>query len=97
MALTYEEQAALMRDIIFVGRVKVAGLHYATYIMGEDPGVQGHSARYRWAQKFAAQPDIEANAITPMVVQDPSVIEDGNDISDTQLQTATEGVVNKFV
>ena len=40
MALTYENSAALMNDMVFRGRVKVAGLKYSSYILGEDPAVQ---------------------------------------------------------
>lgn len=97
MALTYTESATLMRDEPFIGRVKVAGLKFTDYILNESPSTMGHSARYRWAQRFAAQPDIEAHALTPLVVIDPAVQDAGSAIEDAPLQVAVEGVVNKFV
>lgn len=96
MALTYEEQNALTRDDAFVGRVKISGLHYMQYILNEAPSVEGHSARYRWAQKFAIQPEIEARSLTPIVVMDPAVQQAGAAITDAALQTAVEGTINKF-
>ena len=95
--MTYTESADLMKDQVFIGRVKVSGLSYSNYILNESPDVQGHSARYRWAQKFSSQPDIEAHAITPMVVMDAAVQSAGADITDAALQSAVEGVVNKIV
>ena len=97
MALTYENSAALMNDMVFRGRVKVAGLKYSSYILGEDPAVQGHSARSRWAQTFSQQPEASATNLQPAVVMDPQVQVDGAAISDEALQTAVEGVVNKFI
>ena len=97
MALTYEQSSALMSDQIFRGRVKVASLKFAQYIVNEAPNVEAHSARYRWAQMTFAQPDIAAGNITPMVVMDPSVQQDGAAVSDAALQSAVEGVVNKIL
>ena len=95
--MTYEESAALMVDPAFRGRVKVAGLKYATYIQGEVPNTAGHSSRYRWAQQMALTPDQVAAQIQPMVVMDGQVQTDGAAIGDPQLQTAVEAVVNKFI
>lgn len=95
--MTYEESAALMRDQIFHGRVKVAGLKYATFIQGEDPNTAAHSARYRWAQSFAQGPDIQAQQIQPMVVMDAEVQAQGPDITDAALQMSVEAVVNKML
>lgn len=101
--MTYEESAALMSDIPFRGRVKVAGLKYATYIQNEDVATAAHSARYRWAQQMATQPDLSAQTIQPMVVMDDGVQTAGVDntgksnVTDAALQTAVEAVVNKFI
>lgn len=97
MALTYSDSAALMQDVEFRGRVKVASLKFAQYIVNEQPNVEAHSARYRWAQSVFAQPDFVAANITPMVVMDPSVQQDGAAVSDAALQSAVEGVVNKIL
>ena len=97
MALDYAASADLMNDQGFRGRVKVASLKYATYIVNEAPSVEAHSARYRWAQATFAQPDMAAANITPMVVMDPSVQQDGAAVSDAALQSAVEAIVNKIL
>lgn len=96
--MTNEESAALMADMTFRGRIKVSGLKFATTILNENPAqIEGHSARYRWAQTMAQNPDVEANRIQPMVVMDPAVQDKGSSIDDAQLQSAVEAVVNKFL
>lgn len=95
MALTYEQSAELMKDPVFVGRVKVACLKYATYIMDEDASVPAHSTRIKWAQTTTANPDSTAQTITPTVVMDGAVQQDGAAITDAALQSAVENSVNK--
>jgi len=97
MALTYEESANLMNDMAFRGRVKVAGLNYATSIMNEEPTVTAHNARMRWAQSMYLQPDAIAAQIHPPVVQDPAVQNAGASIADAALQGSVEAVVNKLI
>ena len=96
MALTYQQSADLMHDPVFQGRVKVAGLNFATYILGEAPSVAGHTSRYRWAQQMGLQPDMISSQIQPLVVMDPNVQANGSDVLDSDLQTAVETVVNKL-
>ena len=95
--MTYEESNTLMMDQAFRGRVKVSALKFAQYIVNEQPNVEAHSARYRWAQSVFTQPDFVAAQITPMVVMDPSVQQDGAAVSDAALQTAVEAIVNKIL
>lgn|SRR5262245_27632589 len=101
--MTYEESAALMVENTFRGRIKVSAMKYASYIQGEDPQTQGHSARYRWANQTVTQPDQMAISLQPSVVMDPAVQTAGVDaggksqIEDAALQSAVEGVVNKIV
>ena len=97
MALDYAASAELMNDQAFRGRTKVAVLKYATHIVNEAPNVEAHSARYRWAQATFAQPDMAAANITPMVVMDPSVQQDGAAVTDPILQVAVETIVNKIL
>lgn len=97
MGLTYEESASLMADMVFRGRIKCAGLKYATFIQNEQPNVEAHSARYRWAQQMANAPEDTAMRLQPMVVMDASVQDAGSDITDASLQTTVETVVNKFL
>lgn len=95
--MTNSESADLMNDMVFRGRIKVANLKFATSILNEAPTVEGHSARYRWAQTAATIPDQEAARIQPMVVMDGQVQLDGANITDAALQTTVETVVSKFL
>jgi len=97
MALTYEQSAALMKDPAFVDRVKVACLKFADYILNEATGTAAHNTRVRWAQQTTSNPDSAAQQTTPPVVMDTAVQEDGAEITDAELQTAVETVVNKLM
>jgi hypothetical protein len=97
MPLAYEELAALMRDGAFIGRVKVACLEYANYIMGEAADVPAHTTRTKWANQTMQSPDAAASTVTPSVVMDPAVQESGASIDDAGLQSAVENTVNKML
>ena len=97
MSLTYTQSADLMNDPVFRGRVKVACLKYATFIFDEAPTVPAHSSRIRWAQNTMNMPDSAAATVTPPTVMDVAVQTDGDAITDTALQSAVEGVVNKLL
>lgn len=95
--MTYEESAALMQDIAFRGRVKVACLKYADSIMIEASNVPAHNARYKWAQNAFMQPDLVAMQVQPPTVMDPGVQSAGAAVTDAALQGAVETVVNKMI
>ena len=95
--MDYTESATLMQDMAFRGRVKVALLKYADYIMNEAPNVMAHNSRYKWATSAFQQPDITAQQIQPVVVMDGAVQAAGAEVTDVQLQSAVEGVVNKII
>lgn len=95
--MTYTESAALINDMEFRGRVKVSALKFAQSIVNEQPNVEAHSARYRWAQSVFTQPDFVAAQVTPMVVMDPGVQSAGAAVTDTALQVAVETIVNKIL
>jgi|SRR6187399_3189322 hypothetical protein len=97
MALTYEQSAELMKDPIFIGRVKVACLKFASFIYGEASTVPAHSTRIKWAQQTFNVPDVSAANVTPTTVMDPAVQADGSAITDTALQSAVENAVNKML
>ena len=86
-----------MQDSAFGGRVKVACLKYAAYIMDEGPGTAGHTARLRWAQSAFQQPVMAATQVQAPVVMTPEVQQGGAAIEDALLQVAVESVVNKFL
>ena len=97
MAITYQESADLMKDAVFLGRVKVAGLHYAAYISDEASSVPAHNTRVRWAQSMFQAPDDITYRLTPVVVMDAAVQDAGANVTDAQLQSATENAINKII
>jgi hypothetical protein len=97
MALTYDQSAALMTDLAFRGRVKVACLKYADSIMIEASSTPAHNTRERWAMSAMQQPEIVAAQIQPSAVMDPAVQESGSAITDVLLQGSVETVVNKML
>jgi len=97
MALSYDESAALMNDMTFRGRIKVACLKFADYILGEAANVPAHNTRTKWAQQTMTMPDGAAGQVAPAVVMDPAVQQDGSAITDSALQSAVENTVNKMI
>lgn len=97
MPLDYTATSALMNDTEFRGRVKVACLKFADYILGEDVSVPAHATRIKWAQQTNTMPDAVAGQVIPVVVMDPAVQDAGAEITDEALQSATEGAVNKMI
>ena len=95
--MTYSESAALMIDMDFRGRVKTAMLHFAGYVMGEDPGTTAHNSRYKFAQLCFQQPDMQASNLQPVVVMDANVQSAGSAIDDNTLQTAVEAAIGKII
>jgi hypothetical protein len=97
MALTYTESGALMTDLEFRARIKVASLKYADSIFGEPESTPAHNTRQRWATTTFQQPDMTAAQLQPPVVMDSAVQAEGAAISDGALQGAVETVVNKLL
>jgi hypothetical protein len=97
MAMTYDDSAGLTQDPAFRGRVKIACLKYADYVHNEAPGTPGHTSRLRWAQQTFQSPDAVAAQIQPPTVMDAAVQDAGATITDAALQSAVEGVINKFI
>lgn len=97
MALSYEQSADLMKDGVFIGRIKVGCITFARYIMDEAASVPAHSTRVRWAQNTLSSPDASAQQITPTVVMDSAVQEAGTGVTDAALQGAVENAVNKLI
>jgi hypothetical protein len=99
--MTYEESAALMTNVAFRNRIKVACLNFATYISTEDAATAGHNARLRWSQTCFQSPDSVAGQVQPPTVMDPgiqtSTQPDGSDITDPTLQESVETTVNKML
>jgi hypothetical protein len=97
MALTYAQSATLMKDPAFIDRVKVAVLKYANFILAEAVTVPQHHARHRWAVSATVGPDSVAQVVAQPVVMDSQVQTDGSAITDANLQTSVETVLNNSV
>lgn len=97
MGLNYDDANNLMNDGAFQGRIKVACLKFAQYIVDEPPNTPAHTTRERWARETFTQPQMSAAKVTPGVVMEPHVQTDGKNVSDTDLQTDTETVVNRLM
>ena len=97
MALTYEDSSALMHDATFVGRIKVACLKFASYILDEASSTAAHNTRYRWAQNTMVDADAVASKMAPNVVMDAQVQSDGAAITDAALQTSVETSIQKLL
>jgi hypothetical protein len=95
MAIDYKATDALMRDPDFIGRTRIACLHFASYIDGEAEDVPAHNTRTRWARDTFENPDGSAAEIMPVLVMDPKVQATGAAITDVDLQSAVETSVNK--
>jgi hypothetical protein len=95
--MTYKEQNALMTDIDFQGRIKVAALKFATSILDEPGTVTAHNSRMKWAANAAQNPQLVAQTLQPNVVMDAKVQTDGANISDDDLQQAVEATANKLM
>jgi hypothetical protein len=95
--MTYTESAALMTDLEFRGRIKVAALTYADSIMNEANSVAAHNSRLKWAQSCMTQPDMTATTLQPPVCMDSAVKTVGADVTDTALQGAVETTVNRML
>src|SRR5262245_60036160 len=97
MALTYEQSATLMKDPVFVDRVKVAVLKFADYVFNEPTNTPAHNTRVRWAQQTTGSPDTAAQQTTPPVVMDSAVQSAGAAITDDALQASVETVIQRLM
>jgi hypothetical protein len=97
MALDYAGSDALMKNEAFKGRVKCACLIFANYILGEAISIPAHNTRVKWANNTISAPDTAAAFVTPSVVMDPAVQQDGEAITDAALQGAVENAINKLL
>lgn len=95
--LSYEQSNTLSQDSNFRGRVKIACLNFAKYIVGEPPTQPAHNTRVRWAQNTVANPDGTAQQVQPPTVMQDGVQTQGSAISDEGLQTAVEVAVNSIL
>jgi len=96
--MTYEETFNLTKDQVFRGRVSVACVHFANYIVDEPSTTPAHSTRIKWAQNTLIAPDVAVQNCIATVVNDDKVQEAGGAaVTDPDLQTAVETSINKLL
>lgn len=95
--MTYEESNNLMQDLVFRGRIKVAALKYANYILGEPASTTAHNTRVKWAASTQQNPEGVAFLLHPPVVMDAGVQSAGADITDDALSESVETVINQLM
>jgi hypothetical protein len=93
--MTNEEQAALMTDIPFRNRIKVAAMKYADTLLIQPITTEAINTKRNWAKATQQQPDQTAMQLQPTVVMDPQVQLDGAAITDVALQVSVETTVNR--
>ena len=97
MALDYADTSRLMGNQSFRDRVKIACMKFADYISNEALAVPAHWTRLRWAQMVFNSPESAVQQIMPILVMDPQVQLDGEDITDAALQPVVEAAINKLM
>ena len=94
MALTLEESAELAADPTFRGRIKMAALKYAEYLLNQPTNTPAINTMRKWAMDTQRSPDTRAQELQPLVVMDTAVQDAGAEITDPALQGTVETVVN---
>jgi len=95
--LTYDQSAALMNDLNFRGRVKVACLKFAESIL-DGPNTQpAYNTLLRWAGQCIQNPDQTATQVQPPTVMDTAVQSAGSGIDDVALQASVEVTIKKML
>ena len=97
MALSYDQSNTLMNDMSFRGRVKVACLKFANYILNEDTKTPAHNTRSKWAANCMQNPDMVGTSVTPQVTMDAAVQAAGATIDDAALQISVETTINSLM
>jgi hypothetical protein len=95
MAMTDEQSAALMNDMVFRGRIKSSALRYADTLLNRPVDTPGINQQRAWAKNTQAMPDTVAMQLQPVVVMDTAVQDAGASITDAALQVVVETAVNK--
>jgi len=95
--LSYQQSNYLMSNLNFQGRVKVSCLMYAQTIALEPTSTPAHNTRLRWANSVYQNPMQVATQITPPVVTNPNVQQEGSAISDEGLQAVVQVEVDSLM
>jgi hypothetical protein len=95
---TYTEIITLSKDAGFLGRLEVAVVKYAEFIVGEAANVDYHAVRIGWANTVFESGAASFVSRIALPVANDSVIQDNiDDYTDAQLQAAAEVRINRIM
>jgi hypothetical protein len=94
---TYLELGNLANDSNFLTRVGYAIGKYAAYIFNEGSGASNRAPRLNWAIKAAASMPLMEAALIGSIIRDSNVVAYLGEVSDADLQTATETAANAMI
>jgi hypothetical protein len=95
---TYAEIITLSRDAAFLGKLEVAVVKYAEYILNEAANVDYHTVRARWADSVVTSGAGGVVSRIALPVALDSVIQDNlNTYTDAQLQAAAEVRIQRIM
>jgi predicted Zn-dependent protease len=97
MALSYTQVYGLTDNGAVHQRMLIAVAIAAQAVFVESPATQDHALRLSWAQKAIANVPDMARKMTIGVLTDPVIQVSLPSISDTEVQTAVDTLVNQFL
>src|SRR6201998_4787083 len=75
-------------------RTQIAICNAAYNVLNEDPGAANHANRILWANDTLASPERMMNLEMAMVVQTPSIQNEGDNAADSNIQFVVSGLVD---
>src|ERR1700746_2890301 len=77
-------------------RTQIAICNAAYNVLNEDPGAANHANRILWANDTLAWPDRMMNLEMSMVVQNPTIQNEGDNAADSDIQFCVNGLVDYY-
>ena|ERR1700758_4407712 len=97
MATTYLDRYALQyTETLLRQRTQISIESSAHYIIGEDPATPNHANRTIWADTVFNNPESMTKIMMGAVVQDQIIYENGNDVTDAQIDQVIAPLINFF-
>lgn len=94
MALPYLDLYKLVQDAAFQQRTQFALWRAANVVMREDTGTPNHAQRLAWAKETLRGPTQQMTSVITRVSTTGAVYNTGAAVSDDDLQTIVNGLVN---
>ncbi|MBI3319734.1 MAG: hypothetical protein HYZ89_04020 [Candidatus Omnitrophica bacterium] len=93
---TYQDIYNLRHSTTLKARVTVAVVSAARAVFQESGATTNHAARLAWAKQAVKDAEGEAERLMWGVVSHPTVQSSGEAVTDTQLQTMVDNLVDVF-